>query len=268
MGIHRECGSVPQVPQEGHSPAPELDMDTLCQDSDPAGSRGLCSGKTPITARAPGCVHQIPATPAGSSGLCSQLPVGKRCQPGGRRHTLSLRARPTRRCLFGMACAGGRAGRVARVPCHGHGLSRVLCPTVHPLEVALWRDSHRAGRRGLVRGHRGQELRVAPGWPLGTGAALGPACLCPGAPPRFCCPFPRTHSSRNAVVFSASGAGSLSRCFHIPPGTAGCSCGVGATGRAGTPGQPPGNQGLSPQPRVCQGQREVPHSGTAWPCPS
>lgn len=41
----------------------------------------------------------------------------------------------------------------------------VLCSTVHPLEVALRCHGHRAGRRGLVRGHRGQELRVAPGWP-------------------------------------------------------------------------------------------------------
>lgn len=55
---------------------------------------------------------------------------------------------------------------------------------------------------------------------------------------------------------------------HIPPGTGGCSCGEGAAGRAGTPRQPPGNQGLSPQPRMCQGQREVPHTGTAWLCPS
>lgn len=32
---------------------------------------------------------------------------------------------------------------------------------VHPLEVALWGDSHRTGRRGPVRGHRGEELRTA-----------------------------------------------------------------------------------------------------------
>lgn len=32
---------------------------------------------------------------------------------------------------------------------------------VHPLEVALWGDSHRAGRRGPVRGHRSEELRTA-----------------------------------------------------------------------------------------------------------
>lgn len=35
---------------------------------------------------------------------------------------------------------------------------------VHPVEVALWGDSHRAGRRGPVRGHRSEELRTeAPG---------------------------------------------------------------------------------------------------------
>lgn len=92
----------------------------------------------------------------------------------------------------------------------------VLCSAVHPLEVALRRDSHRARRRGLVRGHRGQELSVAPGWPLGTGPVLGLASLCRGAPPRLCHPFPRTRSSKNTDAFSAGGAGSLSRCSPYP----------------------------------------------------
>lgn len=45
---------------------------------------------------------------------------------------------------------------------------------------------------------------------------------------------------------------------HIPPGTGGCSCGQGAAGRAGTPGQPP----CHPSPEGVGG------TGTSWPCPS
>lgn len=86
-------------------------------------------------------------------------------------------------------------------------------------------------------------------------------CLCRGAPPRLCHPFPRPRSSRNTDAFLCQ------RCWisspdvpHVPPGTlGGCSCGEGAAGRAGTPRQPPGNQGLSPQPQMCGGQLEVPH---------
>ncbi|OWK51221.1 Peptidyl-prolyl cis-trans isomerase FKBP8, partial [Lonchura striata] len=70
---------------------------------------------------------------------------------------------------------------------------------VHPLEVALRRDGHRAGRRGFVRGHRGQELRVAPGQPLGTGPVPAPASPCPGAAPRFCHPSPPQELSLPAV---------------------------------------------------------------------
>lgn len=153
---------------------------------------------------APSCRAQEPAGCAG----------GKHCQLGCRRHTLSPptcwpRAGQSRSstCPFwavlswmhigssvlprgpGPAQAGlhvpavGGARSTPRVSCHLTGLSSL----VHPLEVALRCNSHRARRCGLVRGHRGKELRMAAGWPRGTGPAPGRASLLPrgypGAPP-------------------------------------------------------------------------------------
>lgn len=57
---------------------------------------------------------------------------------------------------------------------------------------------------------------MAPGWPLSTGPAPGPASLCRGTPPRLCHPFPRTRSSRNTDASSAGGAGSLSQRSPYP----------------------------------------------------
>lgn len=230
----------------------------------PLGAGGPCSRscawKTLITACAPGCGHRIPAMPAGGSGLCSQLPVGKRWQPGSRQHTLSLW-----HCLFGMSCPGGRAGRVTRVPCCGHSPSCHLTALLHspspgsgslvpqPSRWAAWPCplSSRPGTEGGTR--------VAP-WHR----TVSCFSLCRGAPPRLCYPFPRTRSSRSTDAFSAGGPGSLSRRSPHPSRHGrvqlwGGSCRQGR--------DPPGNRGLSPQPRVCRGQREVPHTGMSWPCP-
>lgn len=111
-------------------------------------------------------------------------------------------------CLFGLRCLGWALGarRCPAAPCQCRQGSRhvpaaggvLIVPRapryltglsllVHPLEVALRCNSHRARRRGLVRGHRGEELRMAAGWPRGTGPAPGRASLLPrgfpGAPP-------------------------------------------------------------------------------------
>lgn len=139
---------------------------------------------------------------------------GKHCQLGCRRHTLSLPTcrpcagqsrsstcpfwavlsrmhigssvlphgpRPVQAGLHVPAVGGARG--TPRVSHHLAGLSSL----VHPLEVALRCNSHRARRRGLVRSHRGEELRMAAGQPRGIGPAPGRASLLPrgypGAPP-------------------------------------------------------------------------------------
>lgn len=146
------------------------------------------------------------------------------------RHMLSLWTRWPRAgqsgrstCLFGLCCLGCALGAwrcpaapcqcqqgsrhvpaaggvliMPRAPCYLTGLSLL----VHPLEVALRCNSHRARRRGLVRGHRGEELRMAAGWPHGS-------CLSAanGLPWGSADPFPWTRSCRNTDAFSARGAG-------------------------------------------------------------
>lgn len=141
--------------------------------------------------------------------------------------------------------AGGARGAPC-ASCHLAGLSSL----VHPLEVALRCDSHRARRRGLVRGHRGEELRMAVGRPCGTGPAPGCASLLPrgflGAPP----------TPPHGLAVAETRMLSLLEVPIPPPDVplypslaqAGCSCGDRAAGRAETPKPAPRWPGLSPQP--------------------
>lgn len=236
-------------PQEGQSPAPEQDMDRLCRDSDPAGSRGLCSGnrarRTAITACAPGCVHRIPAVPAAGSGLCSQLPIGKRCQPVA--HAVPA-DRGTRHCLFGTPCAGGRAGRQGGT-CPLPWTQPLMCPLLRspsPGSGSLARQPSRWAEWPCPWSSR-------PGTEGGTGVApwhrtSTRSCLSlPRGCPEALLPLPTDSALQEHGCFLCQ------RCRISLPTfptslLGGCTCGEGAAGRAGTPGQPPGNQGLSPQP--------------------
>lgn len=156
----------------------------------------------------------------------------------------------------------GRAGWVTRVPCCGHSPScpRALCSTVHPLEVALWGHGHRAGRRGPVRGHRRQELRAAPGRPLGTGSCPAPLPLCPGAAPRLCCPFPASQLQGHGCFLCQRCWISLSWCSPRPSWR-----GWGG-GRAGTPlGSLLAVRGSAPSPKCVGGSGRCLAPGRAQP---
>lgn len=100
-------------------------------------------------------------------------------------------------CTAPRPCASrqGCTSRLRGIPSH----CQFLSSSVHPLEVALWCDSHRARWGGPVCCHRSQELRAAVGSP-----ALGCASLLPGmstglrSPPRSlwthtCSPGRRYH---------------------------------------------------------------------------
>lgn len=148
----------------------------------------------------------------------------------------------------------------------------VLCSTVHPLEVALWCHGHRAGRRGLVRGHRGQELRVAPGWPLGT----GPVCVLPlsvsaeGLPPGSATPSHGLAAPGTQMLFSARGAGSLLLTFptSLLAPWAGAAVGRELLAEQGPPGSPLAIRGSAPSPKCVGGSRRcltLVHPGCTHP---
>lgn len=184
--------------------------------------RQPCQEYTDSCGCAPGSVRQVPAMPAGGSGLCSQLlRLGARWLRRWKALSAGLPAahavpmdvpatcwaEPTQHLPFWAvlsrmhvgssvlprgpvpAQAGlhvPAAGGARSMPHASHQLAG-LSSLVHPLEVALRCNSHRARRRGLVRGHRGEELRMVAGRPRGTGPAPGCASLLPrgfpGAPP-------------------------------------------------------------------------------------
>lgn len=132
----------------------------------------------------------------------------------------TCRAELTRHCLFGMPCPGGRAGRagrMARVPCHGHSPShpRALLRSPSPGSGSSARQPSRSAawpcpwssRPGTERG-----TGVAPRHRTGAGSCLS----LPRGSPEALPPLPVDSQLQNTDAFSAGGAGSLSRCSPYP----------------------------------------------------
>lgn len=206
--------------------------------------------------------------PAGGSGLCSQLPVGKRCQPGSTRCPCGL---------FGMSCPGGRAGRaggVTRVPCHGHSPSRhhallhspspgsgSLVP--RPSRWAAWPCpwSSRPGTEGGTG--------VAP-WHRTRVCVLPLSVSAEGLPPGSATPSHGLAAPGTRMLFSARGAGSLLLTFPTSLLAPWASAAVGREllAEQGPPGSPLAIRGSAPSPKCVGGSRRcltLVHPGCTHP---
>lgn len=248
----------------------------------PAGGSGLCSQLPPCSG-----AHWLCQQKALSAGLpvAHVVPAeGRACHALGRADAALaifglcyLGCASEARCCL-MAPCQRRQGCTSPLVAHwGHPVTLLVSPPlVHPLEVALWCDSHRAGRRGLVRGHRSKELRMAVGWPRGTAptaqhlrhSTCARMCLSPakGLPRGSTAPSPRTCICRNTDAFSLLEAPDPPPDVHLYLSRR--SCRDGAAGRAETPQHPPCGWGLSPQSRACCGEWESLHTGTPWLSPA